>query len=525
MTRRLVAVLAAGLFIVPIPGAGGAQTPATGSANGDPLSGPIRVGAEYVLIDNPARTASYARELAPIGLTAIKHYAEHVEWGAMQSGPTAPIDFRRLDAYVREFQTAGTREIVICLRSASGWASQQAGKLRSTNIAPKPEFAALYEKWVGAVVERYDGDGAGDMPGLRRPVRLYEIGSELSSYEPEPVDQYLAMLARAYRAAHAASGGVLIAHAAFLTTTAFANHPAPGAYEAGFAAMPARIREHGLADMRKVLDRGDIFDVINIHSLGDPAEIEDITAWLDWEMGRRGYRKTVIISDTAMTPWVAWGPAVACNRQPAQMGVVIPPATEADRCRLAQYFQKLVDGDNATVRWTQVLAGSDNVKRVIIAADRHVALINTAFIEDLTLLKMKLFGAGTGPSAWSGMIDLDRHERRAGYWALQQLMQHLRGYDSIRRVPAADADLRVYEIRTGTSRSWIAWLEPRGVLLPSEQIPSRSLELTTGGSQVALESLIDRAGVTHADQRIQKTPSGRLSLIVTPQPVFILPAP
>lgn len=149
-------------------------------------------------MDKPSRTASYARELAPIGLTAIKHYAEHVEWGAMQSGPSAPVDFRRLDAYVREFQGAGTGEIVICLRSASEWGSQQAGKLRSTNIAPKPEFAGLYEKWVAAVVERYDGDGNRDMPGLRRPVRLYEIGSELSSYEPEPVEQYLAMLSRAW---------------------------------------------------------------------------------------------------------------------------------------------------------------------------------------------------------------------------------------------------------------------------------------------------------------------------------------
>lgn len=517
-------ILATGLLVLSVPGDSGAQTPAASPAKDDVLSGPIRVGAEYVLVDKPSRTASYARELAPIGLTAIKHYAEHVEWGAMQSGPSAPVDFRRLDAYVREFQGAGTGEIVICLRSASEWGSQQAGKLRSTNIAPKPEFAGLYEKWVAAVVERYDGDGNRDMPGLRRPVRLYEIGSELSSYEPEPVEQYLAMLSRAYRAAHAAYGGVLIAHAAFLTTTAFANHPAPGAYEAGFAAMPARIREHGLADMRKVLDRGDIFDVINVHSLGDPREIEDITAWLDWEMGRRGYRKAVIISDTAMTPWIAWGPAVSCDRPPAQMGVVIPPATEADRCRLAQYFRKLVDGDDATVRWTQGLAATDNVKRVIIAADRHVALINTAFIEDLVLLKLKLFGAGTGPSAWSGIIDLDRHERRAGYWALQQLMQHLRGYDDIHRVPAPSADVRVYEIRTGASKSWIVWLEPGSPLLPGEQIPSRSLVLTTGGSQVVLEPLIDRPGMTRPSRRTEKTPAGRLTLLVTPQPVFVLPA-
>jgi hypothetical protein len=488
------------------------------------LQGPIRVGAEYVLIDNPGRTAAYARELAPIGFTAIKHYAEHAEWGAMQSGPAAPIDFRRLDAYVRSFQAAGIAEIIICLRSASSWGSVQAGKLRSTNLVPKPQFTGLYERWIAAVVERYDGDGNSDMPGLRGPVRLYEIGSELSTYEPEPVEKYLGMLERAYRAAHAAFGDVLIAHAAFLTTTAFARHPAPGAYEAGFAAMPPRIAEHGLTELRKLLDRGDIFDVVNVHSLGDPTEIEDITAWLDWEMNRRGYRKPVIISDTAMTPWIAWGPAFACNRPPLQMGVVILPATEADRCRLAEYFRKLVDGDAATVRWTQGLAAADNVKRVVIAADRHVALINTAFIEDLVWLKLKVFGAGTGPSAWSGLIDLDRRERRASYWALQQLMRHLRGYDTLHRVSSGDADVRVYEISVGDSKCWIAWLELNRVLLPGEAMPSRPLTLTTGGAQAVIEPLITRAGLSRPEQRTEKTRSGRLSLSLTPEPVFIIPA-
>ena len=38
-----------------------------------------------------------------------------------------------------------------------------------------PESYAL---WLGAVVERYDGDGIDDMPGLQYPIRHWEIGNE-----------------------------------------------------------------------------------------------------------------------------------------------------------------------------------------------------------------------------------------------------------------------------------------------------------------------------------------------------------
>src|SRR3972149_5009462 len=100
---------------------------------------------------------------------------------------------------------------------------------------------------------RYAGDGDDDMPGLGRPVRYYEIGSEFSSYEPEPVDEYLAMLERAYSAAHRSFAGAIVTHAAFLTTLAFASRPEPEQYETAFEAVPDTT--HGLADIRRVLDR------------------------------------------------------------------------------------------------------------------------------------------------------------------------------------------------------------------------------------------------------------------------------
>jgi len=41
-----------------------------------------------------------------------------------------------------------------------------------------PNNWELYEKWLTAMVERYDGDGKDDMTGLKSPVLHYEIGNE-----------------------------------------------------------------------------------------------------------------------------------------------------------------------------------------------------------------------------------------------------------------------------------------------------------------------------------------------------------
>jgi hypothetical protein len=241
--------------------------------------------------------------------------------------------------------------------------------------------------------------------------------------------------------------------------------------------------------------------------------------WLRWESARRGYRKPVLISDTATNPWVAWGVATYCDWPPARMGVIIPPATEADRCRLAAYFTRLVNGDPATVRWTQEYAAADNVKRVVIAAEQGVVLINTAFAEDLSWFKLKPLGAGTGPSAWAGLVDLDRRERRAGYHALRQLLTHLAGYSSIARLPHPDPAVRIYELRSPAGSRWIAWYEPDRVVLPGDPVPTLPVELPVGVLPVQVEPM--RRSDTAAAPPVLRPTDGRLAVTLTPVPLFL----
>lgn len=499
-------------------------TPNAGTAgSGSAVTAPILIGTEYVIIEIPFRVRPLANMLAPLGLSAAKPLPENFAWGQMQSSPDAAIDFTRLDTFVKEFQAIGVDTLVLALRSLNNWASKDIsvqGFFFTLKGGIKAEYLDEYEAWVTAVVERYDADGVGDMPGLRGPVQYYEIGVEFSSYEPEPVEEYLEILEISYNAAHAAYPDVLIAHVAFLATPALFAPLEPGEYDAAFAQL--QDKTHPLEDMRAILDRPDLFDVLNIHSLGHPYEIETIVAWLNYETNLRGYTKPIIISDTGSTPFIAWGAATACGRPANQMGRLVPPATEVDRCRLADYFTKLVSADEDTLRWTQEFIAQDTVKRVVVAADQRIVLIDTAFTEDLLLLKLGIAQAGAGTAAWAGLVDFDRKEYRPVYYALQQLIENLGEYDHFARIAVGNDDgIRVYEVEEAGQRFWIAWYDPGTLVLPGDAVPQASVQWETGAASVRVEGLaISSAGPE--SQTVQAS-DGVISITLTLSPVFIYP--
>lgn len=499
-------------------------TPEVVSANTDlAVANPILIGTEYVIIEIPFRVRPLANMLAPLGLTAAKPLPENFSWGQMQSSPDAALDFTRLDTFVKEFQAIGVNTLVLALRSLNSWASKDIsvqGFFFPLKGGIKEEYLDEYEAWVSAVVERYDGDGLQDMPGLRSPIQYYEIGVEFSSYEPEPVEEYLNILEISYNAAHLVYPNVIIAHVAFLTTPALFEPLEAGQIEAAFTHL--QDKTHSLADMRAILDRPDLFDVLNIHSLGHPYEIETIVAWMETETSTRGYDKPIIISDTGSTPFIAWGAATACGKPANQMGRLVPPATEADRCRLADYFTKLVAADAETLRWTQEFIAQDTVKRVVVAADQDIALIDTAYTEDLLLLKLGIAQAGAGTAAWAGLVDFDRKEYRPVYYALQQLIANLGEYDHFSRISVGNDDgLRVYQVEEDGQRFWIAWYDPAIVVLPGDTIPRANARWEVGTTSVRTESLAMSAGGPEA--QIVQIGDGVITLTLTPSPVFVFP--
>jgi hypothetical protein len=451
----------------------------------------LSIGVEYAL-------AGMGQTLAGLEIPAVKILPDRYRWGRMQRRPTLPIDYRGLDRLVREYQEAGFTALLLAFKPNAAWASRD--PLR--NLAPQPRYWDQYESWVGGVVERYDGDGDSDMPGLRHAVRCFEVGVELSSFEPEPVDDYLEVLERAYRAIHAASSEAVVLHAAFLPTGAFDADPPAEAYPT--LETTIKDRHHGFADMRAVLDRPDLFDAVNLHSLSDPLEIERAVRWLRWEMEGRGYEKDILISDTAPTPFMGYGDATTCSGNPGVMAIIARPASEADRCRLAEYFDRMLAGDVETIRWTWAFHAEDVVKKVVIAAEAGVGLINTAFAEDLYMLKTPGLRAGAGASAWGGMTAWDVNpftgarrleEIRPSFYALRQLARHLRDYERVERLETADPRIRLYHVEGPVRSFQIAWLEPERLILPGDEEPGITLELESESPRLIVEAAIRRPGV------------------------------
>lgn len=510
-------ILAAGIAIVLLvaaactPTAGGqsttlvagqaAATTAAVSATSATLPGAVAaspaivIGVEYILLDNARMIERQADMLGEVGFGASKPIGEAIDWGTMQSSPDAPIDFSKLDKYVVEFHAAGFRKTVLALKSHSLWASVDHARLRSKNAAPKPEYRDLYARWITAVVERYDGDGIDDLPGLSHPVRHYEIGSEFSSYEPEPVEEYLAMLEIAYEAAHAAFPDVVVSHAAFLVTDFLIGDPDPKTLSDDTGV--DRYGPQTFSEIRAILDRPDLFDVINVHALAHPGEIEQMVRWLGWETGQRGYTRPIIISDTSINPFVAFGPAIDWDRVPQLMGLTFYPATEDDRCRIADYFSRVLDEDARTVAWMRAFVAADMVKKVVIAAEQRIELINTAFTTDLPILDTRLGQAGAGNAGWGGMIEIGTGTRYPNFYAMQQLIRHIDGYASVVLLDIDGPDgTRVYEFTVGGVSLWVAWYDPPYLVLHGDSPVEATITVPTGSGTVVVEPMIDAIGQT-----------------------------
>lgn len=434
-----------------------------------------------------------------------------------------------MDAFVREYQDAGFTQLVVGLKSQSRWASVDF----NTNPTPKPEFEGSFQAWVSSIVERYDHDGFDDMSGLRFPVRYYEAGVEFSSYEPEPVTDYIGLLSLAHEAAHGAYDGAIVLNSAFLVTTAFDADPTPDQYATSFAAVDHRIMFHSLADILQVLDRPDIFDAVDFHALGGAYEIYSTVNWLNYEMGQRGYTKPIVIGDTVPSPLASWGAATACDRPASQMAIIIRPARESDRCRLAAFFSRLVAGNESDLAWARAFIAADMVEKVVIAAERNVTLIDTSFMEDIPLLMSPLLQAGAGLSAWGGMaqtsINVFTQERtvqalRPSFYAMGQLVNHMGEYSSFVRVPAGDPSVFVYKLVRDGKPLWIAWYQPPGLFLPGDMAPSKTLQLDIGVSTVQVEPILTQMGQTQPTITTGTSTGGVLTLLLGQTPVFFYPA-
>ncbi|MDI6689274.1 MAG: hypothetical protein QME54_02455 [Actinomycetota bacterium] len=178
-------------------------------------------------------------------------------WGFIEK-EKGKSNFSKTDEYIKSAQSHGFH-ILANIQPFAAWDQQASSKklprikmmdMLGLQTKGKPSDMDAYKKFVKKLVERYDGDGKDDMPGLRYPIKYWEVANEPEMQEEPlvffqgPPGDYFDILKATYQAIKEAD-------------------PEAKVVQGGMAGM----MDFAVEFWQKVFDLGgaDFFDIANIH--------------------------------------------------------------------------------------------------------------------------------------------------------------------------------------------------------------------------------------------------------------------
>ena len=188
-------------------------------------------------------------------------FFELFQWGMIEKEPGL-FDFSETDEYARRAQADGFH-IMANIQPFAHWDQAkchqdlpvpgQPGDPRFHSTKGKPCDMEAYKNFVGRLVERYDGDGVDDMPGLTFPIRHWEVLNEpefneepLVFFQGSPAD-YFEILKATYEAVEEADSEALVVQGGMAGMMEVCSQFWQGVFDLGGA---------------------NYFDVANMHSIG-----------------------------------------------------------------------------------------------------------------------------------------------------------------------------------------------------------------------------------------------------------------
>jgi hypothetical protein len=477
-----------------------------------------------------------AEAYAGTGATWAKTRLEAFAWGRIE--PEPPVagvhthDWALTDAMVREYQGAGFLDIQSYLQPLSPWGSVSDAPL-DNDPAPRPEHLDDYRAWVGALIERYDGDGHADMPGLLAPVRYWVVGGEWTGFwGSADAEGYLATLEATAEEAQAAYPEVRLGAIPFYLWDVFEGNEPSEAQIAERLADPNPIGRNPAAGIEVILDHPGLFDFVNVHSLGDYTEIAPLLRWLRAEMAERGYERPIWIDDAfpasflANVTWPAFYPVTAENRQ-AVLDLLL------DVARLEE------PAHTEAAAWLYAYTASGAVKKVVTAVGEGAAGINLGNTEDWmhdSIASVRTFQVNLiGAAASMGMVEVSHP---AGYqvddtrvagaprpaWHAVGLLADRLGDGRFERVEAVGGltGPRGYRFERGGAVMWVLWVEA-GLVLPGEAEPSAAFELAVGPgtNELRLTHVITGQGESVPRMEVVAVSGETATVVLTTVPVII----
>lgn len=487
-----------------------------------PTTGGFALGVEYAERGLGARYGD-------TGVRWAKTRLEAFAWDTVEPEPPREgrhdYDWSCTDATVAEYQRAGITALQSYVSSASRW-----GGAPGRSPMPSEERLADFAAWVGALVERYDADGVGDAPGLLAPVRHWVIGGEWTGFWGNATaDDYLLLLRTARDAARAADPEAQLGAIPFMLYDVFGGNPTPAEVEQRLGEPPPVFRK-STEGMMEILDATDLYDFVDLHSLGDVSELVPMLRWMREQLAARGADDTPIWVDDAIPAsflvnlgWPMFPPV-----QPDQVGQVWDLITRATD-----------DSGGEEQGWIEAQAAIGLVRKAVTAAGEGAAGINVGNTEDWIADRNAAFrrvsALALGAGAFFGLADVSHPNGfgacavrvpggpRAGHTNLGLVAGFLEeGWESVEPVAAEPASLRGYRFERNGGVAWALWLDDGRLDLPGEaqERESVSVDAPPGVATVTVQQVAAERVEAPAPVSVRVV-EGSFSLDLGPVPVFV----
>ncbi len=495
------------------------------SATPTPIAPAFAFGVEYML---PGRLAAVYSELGAKWVRSDT--GRQFSWGTIEpKAPTADgkhtYQWADTDKVVAEWQNAGFR-IQAYTNANNAWAS-------STRLhhVPNPEYMDDYEEFVFNLVERYDGDGDRDMPGLKSPILHYTVVEEWTGYFEGTVDDYLRILTAAHRAIKRANPQAMVGLVDFFLIDVFDGNPSPEEVERR-AAKDHPLR-HPMSEVRELLRHPDLFDIVEIHALGDYTELYATAQWLRAEMRKNGYDKPIWIGDAL---------PVSSLLIPRGPRALLPGATDADyetarpirpqdAIRTVGWLEAITNPKSpqhdVAQRWWRAVQAREVAKKVVVAIHAGYAGMNLAWLVESPLTQTPRV---TGSWGYQGMVDAAFNfvkqvwETRSPYpafYTYQLAIRKLDGYTAVERMDLGD-DVYAYRFVVGGAPVYVLWREPGRLYFPDEAEPGPApVSMPFDAPQARVTHVITEVGQTEPQTETIHAQGGVLTLTLGASPVFV----
>jgi hypothetical protein len=383
-----------------------------------------------------------------------------VDWGRVEPNPPRngvhTYEWKKLDGVIAEYQSQGF-DLLIVLKSRSKWGSlpiprSHKGKTGYPSTPPKPEHWADYSRFVYSMVERYDNDGVDDMPGLRMPVRAYEVESEAQHrlFWQGTFEDYAKLLKATYKAAKKADPNTTIVLSGINLIDVFDDMSGPEQIERRINELPPHKRafpRESLAFIKKALTLDEYFDEIEFHYVNNYKGAYGQVEFIRSAMRRKGYDKPIWAGDAAAAPFLVPG---AYTFNP------IMPKEQAERL-----YKRLGDrkdpNHRQTVDWYFDEQAKNIVKKFVVGMEVGLEGIMMGNTKDW-------IGYGLPNFVYQGLIDHKKKPRPA-FLAYKTTISKLKGYDTIQRLEYGDGVFAYLFTGKGKKPMRVAWADGQSVTI------------------------------------------------------------